>query len=103
MKSVREINPSRSQKPIYRDTNLQIIFCVTLTAVLAITVITPAFPKIVQELNISPQDVGLLISVFAFPGIILTPVLGVLSDGFVVGTDLGPTYNGGYFWHMGNE
>jgi MFS family permease len=45
-------------------------------------IITPAFPKIVQELNISPQDVGLLISVFAFPGVMLTPVLGVLADRF---------------------
>ena len=82
MKSAGESNQSKSQKPIYRDTNLQIIFCVTLMAVLGVATITPAFPKIVQELKISLQDVGLLITVFTFPGIILTLVLGVLADRF---------------------
>ncbi len=82
MKSGGESNQNKRQKPIYRDTNLQIIFGVALTAVMGFAIITPAFPKIVQELNISPQDVGLLISVFAFPGVILTPVLGVLADRF---------------------
>ena len=82
MKSAGESNPSKRQKPIYRDPNLQIIFVITLTAVLAISIITPAFPKIVQELNISPQDVGLLISVFAFPGFIFVFVLGVFADRF---------------------
>ncbi len=82
MKSAGESNRSRSQKPIYRDTNLQIIFCIALMAVMGVAVITPAFPKIVQELNISTQDVGLLISVFTFPGVILTLVFGVLADRF---------------------
>lgn len=80
MKSVRESNQRRSQKPIYRDANLQIIFCITLISVIGFVSITPAFPKIVEELNISTQDVGLLISVFTFPGIILTLFLGVLAD-----------------------
>jgi len=82
MKSGGESNQNKRQKPIYRDTNLQIIFCVTLMAVMGVTIITPAFPKIVEELNISPQNVGLLISVFTFPGVILTLVLGVLADRF---------------------
>jgi len=82
VKSAGESNQSKGQRPIHRDTNLQIIFCVTLMAVLGVATITPAFPKIVQELNISPQDVGLLITVFTFPGILLTLVLGVLADRF---------------------
>jgi len=82
VRSAGESNQSKGQRPIYRDTNLQIIFCVTLMAVLGVATITPAFPKIVQELNISPQDVGLLITVFTFPGILLTLVLGVLADRF---------------------
>jgi len=82
MKSAGESNQGESQRPIYRDTNLQIIFYVTLMAVLGVSTITPAFPKIVQELNISPRDVGLLITVFTFPGILLTLVLGVLADRF---------------------
>ncbi len=73
---------SECRKPVYRDVNLQIIFCVTLMAVLGITVFVPAFPKIINELNISTQDVGLLISVYTVPGIFLTLILGALADRF---------------------
>jgi MFS family permease len=36
----------------------------------------------VQELGISSQAIGLLITVFTFPGVLLAPVLGVLADRF---------------------
>jgi MFS family permease len=49
---------------------------------LGVSSITPAFPKIAKELNISPQDIALLITVFTFPSIVLTPILGVLADRF---------------------
>lgn len=68
------------QRPVYHDTNLQIVFAVTLMAVLGVSSITPAFPKIVQELGISPQAVGSLITALTLPGVLLTPVLGVLAD-----------------------
>lgn len=73
---------SRSPHPVYRDTNLQILFGVTLMAVLGVSSITPAFPKIVKELGISPQAVGSLITVFTLPGVLLTAVLGILADQF---------------------
>jgi ACDE family multidrug resistance protein len=69
-------------RPVYRDPNLQIVFGVTLMAVLGVSSITPAFPKIVDELGIPPQHVGSLITVFTFPGVLLTAVLGVLADHF---------------------
>jgi len=47
---------------------------------MGVSSITPAFPKIVKELNISAKDVGLLITAFSFPGILLTPFLGVVAD-----------------------
>jgi len=68
------------KKKIYLDTNLQIIFGITLTYIMGVSIITPAFPKIVKELNISAKDVGLLITAFSFPGILLTPFLGVIAD-----------------------
>ena len=74
------MNQSKGQKAIYLDTNLQIVFGVTLIAVLGVSSITPAFPKIVQELGISSQTIGLLITVFTFPGVLLAPVLGILAD-----------------------
>lgn len=51
-------------------------------AVLGVASITPAFPRIEKELHISAQQVGLLITVFTLPGIILTPLLGVMADRF---------------------
>ncbi|MBA7619053.1 Bacillibactin exporter [subsurface metagenome] len=78
MKHDRE--EKKYKRKIYLDTNLQIIFGITLTYIMGVSSITPAFPKIVKELNISAKDVGLLIAVFSFPGILLTPFLGVVAD-----------------------
>lgn len=66
--------------PVYRDHNLHVIFGVTLMAVLGTSSITPAFPEIRDALGISSGQVGLLITVFTLPGILLTPVSGVLAD-----------------------
>jgi ACDE family multidrug resistance protein len=67
-------------EPVYKDHNLHVIFGVTLMAVLGTSSITPAFPEIQDALGISSGQVGLLITVFTLPGILLTPVSGVLSD-----------------------
>jgi len=78
MKYDKEEN--KNKRKIYLDTNLQIIFGITLTYVMGVSSITPAFPKMVKELNISAKDVGLLITAFSFPGILFTPFLGVVAD-----------------------
>ncbi len=65
---------------ILRNRNLQLAFGATLMAVIGVTSITPAFPKIIEQLNIAPQEVGLLISVFTAPMVVLTIFLGVLGD-----------------------
>lgn len=65
---------------VYRDTNLQLLFGVTLLAVMGVAVIAPAFPRIVRELGITHSQVGLLVTVFTLPGVVLTPLLGVLAD-----------------------
>lgn len=67
---------------LYRDRNLQVIFGVTLMAVLGVSSITPAFPSIMRELGITGGQVGLLITFFTLPGAILAPFLGVLADRF---------------------
>ncbi len=65
---------------IYLNKNLQVVFTVTLMAVLGVSSITPAFPKVIDYFKISPQSVGLLITVFTIPGVFLTPVAGILAD-----------------------
>ena len=79
MKSGEE-EKRKDKRKIYLDTNLQIIFGITLAYIMGVASITPAFPKIVKELNISVKDVGLLITAFSFPGILLVPFLGVIAD-----------------------
>ena len=78
MKCDKEEN--KNKRKIYLDTNLQIIFGITLAYIMGVASITPAFPKMVKELNISAKDVGLLISIFSLPGILLTPFSGVVAD-----------------------
>ncbi len=69
-----------SSEKLFNNRNLHIIFGVTLMAVLGVSSISPAFPKIEKSLNITEEQVGLLITLFTLPGVLLTPVLGVLAD-----------------------
>lgn len=68
--------------PLYRDPNLNVIFGITLLAVMGVSSVAPVFPSVAQALDIPPEAVGLLITVFTLPGILLTPVLGILADRF---------------------
>ncbi len=71
-----------SEGRLHRDRNLLIIFGVTLLAVMAVSSIAPALPAIVRDLGISKLQVGLLITAFTLPGVVLSPFLGVLADRF---------------------
>lgn len=51
-----------------------------MIAVMGVASLTPAFPKMAETLNLSKVEIGLLISAFTFPGVILTPFMGVLAD-----------------------
>ena len=59
------------------------IIIVALIAVLnswGFLVLNPAYPNIATELNTSPEQVSLIITAYALPGIFITPVYGMLSD-----------------------
>ncbi|MGD8243807.1 MAG: MFS transporter [Anaerolineae bacterium] len=71
---------NHSTRALYRDPNLLIVFGVTLMAVLGVSSITPAFPQIGRALELSSQAVGNLITAFTLPGVLLTPILGILAD-----------------------
>ncbi|HIH70427.1 MFS transporter [Methermicoccus shengliensis] len=76
---------------LYLDTNLQIIFAITLMAVLGVSSITPALPRIAKALAVSYGEIALLITCFTLPGVVLTPVLGVLADRYGRKTVLMPS------------
>jgi MFS family permease len=51
-------------------------------AILGLTSVNPAFPMIARDLSITPEKTGLLLALFTLPGILLTPVFGLLADKF---------------------
>ena len=73
-------NTDFPRKRIYLDSHLQIIFGVTLIAVMGVGSIVPTFPMIIREIGVSSTDIGMLITVFALPGILLSPLVGFLAD-----------------------
>lgn len=78
-------------EPVYKDHNLHVIWFITLMAVLGSSSVAPAFPGIQEEFGVSAGQVGLLITVFTLPGVLLTSVAGVLSDKYGRRTILVPS------------
>jgi MFS family permease len=56
------------------------IFAVTLMAVLGVASIAPALPGVAAHFQVSAAQVALLITAFTLPGVILTPMMGLLAD-----------------------
>lgn len=71
-----------TKAPLLRDKNLHIIFGITLSAVMGVSSIAPALPSISRSLDVSVEQIGLLITVFSLPGIFLTFFLGIIADRF---------------------
>ena len=67
--------PSAVQRPPFA-----LILSITLTGIMANTLITPAAPDIVDDLGVGAAAVGPLLAAATFPGIFLAPVIGILSD-----------------------
>ena len=65
---------------ILRDSNLYLIFSISLISTLGVSTVSPAFPEIMAALKISESQVGMLITAFSIPGVILAPFIGVLGD-----------------------
>ncbi len=63
-----------------RDPQLRVVFAVTLMAVLGVASIGPALPTLREALGVPVARVGLVITAFTLPGVVLTPFLGVLAD-----------------------
>lgn len=59
---------------------LLLVFAITVLSVMGVSSITPAFPSIKEKFYLTTGEVSLLITIFALPGIILTPFYGILLD-----------------------
>lgn len=67
-------------RPLIGDRNLQIVLALTVTSMLGVGSLSPAFPQIMQEFGLNSHQVGLLITVYTAPGIVLSPLAGLLAD-----------------------
>lgn len=59
-----------------------LIASITVTGILANTLITPAVPNIIREFEVGDAAAGLILATATAPGIVLAPVMGVLADRF---------------------
>lgn len=63
-----------------RTRPLYLIFSITLASVMGVSSIAPAFPAIADAMGVSTGQIGLLITFFTIPGILFTPIFGILAD-----------------------
>lgn len=65
---------------LYLHRNLQFVFGVTLMAILGVSSIIPALPDIMQGLHMTPATIGTVIAAFTLPGVLFSPLVGILAD-----------------------
>ncbi|WP_035075196.1 MFS transporter [Maridesulfovibrio zosterae] len=67
-------------KALYKDKNLQIVFLVTLIAIMGVSSIIPALPLIINKFGLHPSSVGMIFTLFTLPGIFFAPLAGIFAD-----------------------
>lgn len=55
---------------------------VTVTGILANTLVAPVLPDIEEAFGASPAELGAVVTLASLPGIVLAPVIGLLADRF---------------------
>ncbi|MGL4722818.1 MAG: MFS transporter [Desulfovibrionaceae bacterium] len=63
-----------------RVNRLFVIFFITLVSIMGVSTVIPALPQIQKFYDLDSETVGLVLTVFTLPGIILAPIMGMLSD-----------------------
>ncbi|MBD2002900.1 MULTISPECIES: MFS transporter [Cyanophyceae] len=80
MQSTEADGQQHNPKNLLKDKNILIIFAISLIAVLGVSSVTPAFPNLAKALNVAPENIGLLVTAFTLPTLLLGPIIGVLAD-----------------------
>lgn len=63
-----------------RDTQLQVLLLAGITAPLAVSLISPIFDALIDPFGASPSSIGLLVSAYTAPALVMIPLTGILSD-----------------------
>lgn len=61
---------------------LAVVFSITLTGILANTLINAPLPDIVDDFGVGRSSAGLLVAAGTLPGIVVAPAVGLLADRF---------------------
>lgn len=61
---------------------LALVFAVTVSGILATTLVSAPLPDILRHFDVSPSATGLVNAASALPGVVLAPVIGLLADRF---------------------
>ncbi len=69
-----------STKDLLRDRNMLIVFAVTLSATMGVSIISPALPKLAGVFDVGRGDAIILITAFTLPAMIVAPFYGILAD-----------------------
>ena len=64
----------------WRSPYLYILLAVAIITPMDVPLISPALPALQRVFDLSPTEAGLVITVFALPGILTAPLIGVLAD-----------------------
>lgn len=65
---------------VLRDRNLQLLMIATIPSVLGTTLISPILDSLTDPFGVSLAEIGLMVTVFSAPAIVLIPIIGMLTD-----------------------
>ncbi|MFO7718152.1 MAG: MFS transporter [Desulfohalobium sp.] len=67
-------------RALLANQNLQILFAVTLMVVMGVSSIIPVLPTLIKVFGVTPENIGLVLTSFTLPGVLFTPIFGILAD-----------------------
>ena len=59
-----------------------VIAAISLTGVLANTLVSPALPDIARDLDVDESGIGLVVAAASLPGVVVAPIIGFAADRF---------------------
>lgn len=66
----------------WRSPRLHVILASSLIGVMGVSLLSPVLPALRATFGITDAQVGLIITVYTLPGIVLTPFVGLVADRF---------------------
>lgn len=64
----------------WRSAKLQIVLASSLIGVMGVSLISPVLPELRGVFGVSDSQVGLVITMYTLPGIVITPFVGLVAD-----------------------